>query len=63
MITRPAEQLCKESGWWLGQVSALEFRGGADRGDGGVDQVADEGVAIVVDGSKGAGLIGQAAER
>ena len=39
----------------LGRVSAPEFGGGADRGDGGVDQVADKGVALVVGGSEGAG--------
>jgi hypothetical protein len=39
----------------LRRESALEFGGSADRGDGGVDQVADEGVALVVGGSESAG--------
>ena len=58
VITRPAGHLGMGSGWWLGQVSALQFRGGADRGDGGVDQVADEVVALVVGGPEGTGQVG-----
>ena len=43
-------------------MSALEFWGGADRGDGGIYQVADEGVTLVVGGPEGAEQFGQAAE-
>ena len=43
-------------------MSALEFWGGADRGDGGIYQVADEGVTLVVGGPEGTSQFGQAAE-
>ena len=59
---RRAYSRARRHGRWLMHVSALEFRGVADRGDGGVDQVADEDVALVVGGPEGTGKVGQAAE-